>query len=131
MNRKQFVLFLRNQQVLTFPVYVTVKQKIISCNFLYISAENSQLDDLYTSYRQRLRKSLFISGLTTAFVAFVISAIFLEVNSSMFKHANSIVEMIALANFRNFFFFNFTKVSLNSYKHLSKFSSTLVKRFAY
>ncbi|KAJ6645300.1 Adenylate cyclase type 2 [Pseudolycoriella hygida] len=42
------------------------------------TAENSQLDDLYTSYRQRLRKSLFISGLTTAFVAFVISAIFLE-----------------------------------------------------
>ncbi|XP_037041756.1 adenylate cyclase type 2 isoform X2 [Bradysia coprophila] len=40
------------------------------------TAENSQLDDLYTSYRQRLRKSLFISGLTTAFVAFVISATF-------------------------------------------------------
>lgn len=38
----------------------------------FISGENSQLDDLYTRYRQRLRKSLFESGLTTAFVACII-----------------------------------------------------------
>lgn len=37
-----------------------------------IAGENSQLDDLYTRYRQRLRKSLFESGLTTAFVACII-----------------------------------------------------------
>ena len=37
-----------------------------------ISGENSQLDDLYTRYRQRLRKSLFESGLSTAFVACII-----------------------------------------------------------
>lgn len=38
----------------------------------FIAGENSQLDDLYTRYRQRLRKSLFESGLTTAFVACII-----------------------------------------------------------
>lgn len=39
---------------------------------MIFSGENSQLDDLYTRYRQRLRKSLFESGLTTAFVACII-----------------------------------------------------------
>lgn len=40
--------------------------------FSYFAGENTQLDDLYTRYRQRLRKSLFESGLTTAFVACII-----------------------------------------------------------
>lgn len=39
---------------------------------ILITGENSQLDDLYTRYRQRLRKSLFESGLTTAFAACII-----------------------------------------------------------
>lgn len=40
-----------------------------------ISAENTHLDDLYTRYRQRLRKSLFISGLSISLVACAVSMI--------------------------------------------------------
>ncbi|XP_021709920.1 adenylate cyclase type 2 isoform X1 [Aedes aegypti] len=40
-----------------------------------IIAENSHLDDLYTRYRQRLRKSLFISGLGISILACLISII--------------------------------------------------------
>lgn len=43
---------------------------------LSFTGESSQLDDLYTSYRQRLRKSLFISGLNVAFVTCLISIVF-------------------------------------------------------
>ncbi|XP_059607594.1 adenylate cyclase type 2 [Phlebotomus argentipes] len=41
-----------------------------------VSGENSQLDDLYTRYRQRLRKSLFTSGLAIALITCVVSIIF-------------------------------------------------------
>lgn len=37
--------------------------------------ENSQLDDLYTRYRKRLRKSLFISGLGISLISCLISII--------------------------------------------------------
>ncbi|XP_021709931.1 adenylate cyclase type 2 isoform X2 [Aedes aegypti] len=40
-----------------------------------IDSENSHLDDLYTRYRQRLRKSLFISGLGISILACLISII--------------------------------------------------------
>lgn len=40
-----------------------------------VSAENTHLDDLYTRYRQRLRKSLFISGLSISLVACAVSMI--------------------------------------------------------
>ncbi|GAB0089440.1 Adenylate cyclase [Sergentomyia squamirostris] len=38
--------------------------------------ENTQLDDLYTRYRQRLRKNLFTSGLLIAFITCAVSIIF-------------------------------------------------------
>ncbi|XP_062560157.1 adenylate cyclase type 2 isoform X2 [Armigeres subalbatus] len=40
-----------------------------------IDTENSHLDDLYTRYRQRLRKSLFISGLGISILSCLISII--------------------------------------------------------
>nr|XP_029713545.1 adenylate cyclase type 2-like isoform X1 [Aedes albopictus] len=40
-----------------------------------IIAENSHLDDLYTRYRQRLRKSLFISGLGISILSCLVSII--------------------------------------------------------
>lgn len=40
------------------------------------SAENAHLDDLYTRYRQRLRKSLFKSGLSISLAACLISIFF-------------------------------------------------------
>ncbi|XP_055908178.1 adenylate cyclase type 2 isoform X2 [Eupeodes corollae] len=40
------------------------------------SAENAHLDDLYTRYRQRLRKSLFISGLSISLAACILSILF-------------------------------------------------------
>ncbi|CRL07366.1 CLUMA_CG020344, isoform A [Clunio marinus] len=41
-----------------------------------VLSENSQLDDLYTRYRKRLRKSLFISGLGISLVSCIISILF-------------------------------------------------------
>ncbi|XP_055853746.1 adenylate cyclase type 2 [Episyrphus balteatus] len=40
------------------------------------SAENAHLDDLYTRYRQRLRKSLFISGLSISLTTCLLSILF-------------------------------------------------------
>lgn len=45
--------------------------------------ENSQLDDLYTRYRQRLRKSLFKSGLGISFISCTLSIIFCCVGSQV------------------------------------------------
>lgn len=44
--------------------------------FHFVAGDNSQLDDLYTRYRQRLRRSLFESGLITAFIACCFSLLF-------------------------------------------------------
>lgn len=41
--------------------------------FILFTAEDIHLDDLYTRYRQRLRKSLFRSGLLISLVACVVS----------------------------------------------------------
>ncbi|KAG5670772.1 hypothetical protein PVAND_001012 [Polypedilum vanderplanki] len=46
-----------------------------------ILSENSQLDDLYTRYRKRLRKSLFISGLGISFVSCMIAIIICSAGS--------------------------------------------------
>lgn len=46
-------------------------------------SENSQLDDLYTRYRKRLRKSLFISGLGISLVSCLISIILCCVGSQV------------------------------------------------
>ncbi|XP_055692723.1 adenylate cyclase type 2 isoform X3 [Lutzomyia longipalpis] len=48
----------------------------IDDNSEVVSGENSQLDDLYTRYRQRLRKSLFTSGLAIALITCTVSVIF-------------------------------------------------------
>ncbi|XP_055383731.1 adenylate cyclase type 2 isoform X2 [Condylostylus longicornis] len=51
-----------------------------------VSAENSHLDDLYTRYRQRLRKSLFISGLSISLVACVVSIILSSIKDQSILH---------------------------------------------
>ncbi|CAO1424898.1 unnamed protein product, partial [Diamesa serratosioi] len=48
-----------------------------------ILTENTQLDDLYTRYRQRLRKSLFISGLGISLISCIISIIFCCIGSQI------------------------------------------------
>lgn len=55
----------------------------------FFFAENSQLDDLYTRYRKRLRKSLFISGLGISLVSCLISIILCSIGSQVNIFYNS------------------------------------------
>ncbi|XP_065078953.1 adenylate cyclase type 2 isoform X2 [Ochlerotatus camptorhynchus] len=48
-----------------------------------IDSENSHLDDLYTRYRQRLRKSLFISGLGISILSCLISIILCQLQNAL------------------------------------------------
>lgn len=50
---------------------------------MYFPGENSQLDDLYTRYRQRLRKSLFVSGLWICVISCLVSIIFCAIGSQV------------------------------------------------
>lgn len=56
---------------------------------IYLFSDNSQLDDLYTRYRQRLRKSLFVSGLTTALFTCLFSIFFCLNVSTNFSFTSS------------------------------------------
>ncbi|XP_031622871.1 adenylate cyclase type 2 isoform X2 [Contarinia nasturtii] len=60
--------------------------------------ENSQLDDLYTRYRQRLRKSLFESGLTTAFVACILCLCVLFSYQSVFDILATLLTIIIICS---------------------------------
>lgn len=50
---------------------------------IFFLIENSQLDDLYTRYRKRLRKALFISGLGISLVSCIISIILCCIGSQV------------------------------------------------
>lgn len=51
--------------------------------FWSLLGQNPQLDDLYTRYRQRLRKSLFVSGLWISFAACIVSIIFCAIGTQV------------------------------------------------
>ncbi|XP_055530208.1 adenylate cyclase type 2 isoform X2 [Wyeomyia smithii] len=48
-----------------------------------IIAENCHLDDLYTRYRQRLRKSLFVSGLGISIVSCLVSVVLCQLQKAI------------------------------------------------
>lgn len=51
--------------------------------FFFCSTENSHLDDLYTRYRQRLRKSLFISGLGISILCCLVSIVLCQLQTAV------------------------------------------------
>uniref|UniRef100_A0AAG5DS33 adenylate cyclase n=1 Tax=Anopheles atroparvus TaxID=41427 RepID=A0AAG5DS33_ANOAO len=63
---------LRKSTTMAFDGYSRTMQERIEDDIL---SENSHLDDLYTRYRQRLRRSLFITGLGISMLSCVISIV--------------------------------------------------------
>lgn len=73
-----FFLVIFHPSFLSFRMprsHVNNNQIVSFSFFLFVFSENSQLDDLYTRYRKRLRKSLFISGLGISLISCLISII--------------------------------------------------------
>lgn len=69
-----------------FPLTDNPLEREICLSILYPCfslTENSQLDDLYTRYRQRLRKSLFISGLGISLISCIVSIILCCIGSQV------------------------------------------------
>lgn len=70
---------------------------IKNCKHIALSVfldENYHLDELYTRYRQRLRKSLFTSGLSIALVASIIGIFF----CCFLKQVNILIRLNKLLN---------------------------------